>query len=113
MESEPGADGPTVQERACTSYDAAVSVSWPPFTAASTILAATVLARRLILADPVPISTPFTVGANCQQDHLHIVLGSLTFESRGPQGVMFRTAGNVHPAPRRGLHFLQIYEGGD
>ena len=71
-------------------YGAAASASWASSLASAT-LAAAVLARRLVLSDPVPISASSTVGIKRQQEYLWLILGSLTFASRGPHRLVFRT----------------------
>jgi hypothetical protein len=81
-------------------------------SAAIASLAAAVLARRLVLADPVPIITPSTIGIERQSDHLPFILFSLTFAGRGPHSLVFPTALLIEPAQGRGLLLsLQIYEG--
>ena len=63
MGSDPDLVG--VPETHLHAYDAAALASWAS-SAASASLAAVVLARRLVLSDPVPISTPSTVGIKRQ-----------------------------------------------
>jgi hypothetical protein len=61
-------------------YDTVASVSWASSEAIA-FLAAAVLARRLVLSEPVPISTPSTVGTKGQHDHRRLIPCTPTFAS--------------------------------
>ena len=84
-------------------------------SAASVILAAAALARRLLGPDPVPIATPSTARGQWSvgQPTTHPDY-FLTFTSRGPHDRMVWTTRLVQPVQGRGLLVaLQIYEVGN